>query len=229
MAKENENIDLAKKLLEQFEACRETLTMWRVDEYGNLQWVTDKYGRDRTYYVIEKNRLKRDYLLSHMISKMDANEFGQFVCAYFKACEMAGITELEVSLSGVFDRDFKFGDKVSPDVKANKVLSDAKAKDIAQGMADAIEDSISIDYIEKELLRLPFDKAYNVFGEMELLLISNAAWKERAPGIREKILEKKNEHAAPIINGNVYQNGAVHKDDSRNVNISGTSDLPKLK
>lgn len=49
--------------------------------------------------------------LTHMRGKMDADEFGEFACAYFKACEMAGIKELKVTLRGEFDRSFKFADE----------------------------------------------------------------------------------------------------------------------
>ena len=90
---------------------RQTLTMWRVDKDGNLVWVKTKNGTNKSYYIIEKNRLTEDDWLTHMRGKMDTDEFGEFACAYFKACEMAGITELKVKLRGEFDRSFKFADK----------------------------------------------------------------------------------------------------------------------
>ena len=46
-----------------------------------------------------------------MRGKLDAADFGEFACAYFKACEMAGIKELKVTLRGEFNRSFKFADE----------------------------------------------------------------------------------------------------------------------
>ena len=90
---------------------RQILTMWRVDEDGNLIWVKTRNGTNKSYYIIEKSQLKDGDWLTYMRGKMDADEFGEFACAYFKACEMAGITELKVKLRGEFDRSFKFADK----------------------------------------------------------------------------------------------------------------------
>ena len=89
---------------------REKLTMWRVDEHGNLIWVKNKFGTNENY-IIEKSQLMDDDWLTHMRGKMDADEFGEFVCAYFKACEMAGIKELKVKLCGEFNRSFKYADE----------------------------------------------------------------------------------------------------------------------
>lgn len=59
----------------------------------------------------KKSQLTEDDWLTHMRGKMDTDEFGEFACAYFKACEMAGIKELKVSLRGEFNRSFKFADE----------------------------------------------------------------------------------------------------------------------
>ena len=82
-----------------------------MDEHGNLIWLKNKYGTDKSDYIIEKNRLTEDDWLTHMRGKMDTDEFGEFVCAYFKACEMAGIKELKVTLRGDFDSSFKNADE----------------------------------------------------------------------------------------------------------------------
>ena len=52
-----------------------------------------------------------DDWLTHMRGKMDADEFGEFACAYFKACEMVGIKELKITLRGEFNRSFKYADE----------------------------------------------------------------------------------------------------------------------
>ncbi|MBR1656303.1 MAG: hypothetical protein IJ698_07835, partial [Prevotella sp.] len=78
---------------------------------GNLIWVKDKYGNNKSSYVIEKEELTDDDWLTHMRGKMETDEFGEFVCAYFKACEMAGIKELKVTLRGEFNSSSKFADE----------------------------------------------------------------------------------------------------------------------
>ena len=89
---------------------REVIDMWKVNKDGDLVWVKNKYGHNKSYYIITKERLNEEDWLSHMNEKMDAAEFGQFVCAYFKACEMAGIKELKVELRG-FNLSYKFSDE----------------------------------------------------------------------------------------------------------------------
>ena len=103
--------DLNDYLLDPSKDYRQTLTMWRVDKDGNLVWLKTKNGTNKSYYVITKEQLKEDDWLTHMRGKMDADEFGEFACAYFKACEMAGIKELKVTLRGDFNRSFKFADE----------------------------------------------------------------------------------------------------------------------
>ena len=103
--------ELKDYLLDPSKDYRQTLTMWRVDKEGNLIWVKTKNGTNKSYYIIEKSQLTEDDWLTHMRGKMDTDEFGEFACAYFKACEMAGIKELKVTLRGEFNRSFKFADE----------------------------------------------------------------------------------------------------------------------
>ena len=105
------SIDLSDCVLDPSKDYRQTLTMWRVDKDGNLVWVKTKNGTNKSYYIIVKEELTNDDWLTHMRGKMDADEFGEFACAYFKACEMAGIKELKITLRGEFDRSFKFADE----------------------------------------------------------------------------------------------------------------------
>ena len=112
MEKEKDLTDeLKDHILDPSKDYRQTLTMWRVDKEGNLIWVKDKYGNNKSSYVIEKEELTEDDWLTHMRGKMDTDEFGEFACAYFKACEMAGIKELKVTLRGEFNSSSKFADE----------------------------------------------------------------------------------------------------------------------
>ena len=112
MEKEKELTDELKDyILDPSKDHRQKLNMWRVDKDGNLIWLKNKFGTNKSYYVIMKEELMDDEWLTHMRGKMDADEFGEFACAYFKACEMAGITELKVTLRGEFNRAFKFADE----------------------------------------------------------------------------------------------------------------------
>ena len=112
MDKDKEMSDELKDfILDLSKDYREKLTMWRVDKHGNLIWLKNKYGIDKSDYIIEKRELMEDDWLTHMRGKMDTDEFGEFACAYFKACEMAGIKELKVALRGEFNQSFKFADE----------------------------------------------------------------------------------------------------------------------
>ena len=103
--------ELKDYILDPSKDYRQTLTMWRVDKHGNLIWMKDKYGNNKSFYVIEKEELTDEDWLTHMRGKLDTADFGEFVCAYFKACEMSGIAELKVTLRGEFNRSFKFADE----------------------------------------------------------------------------------------------------------------------
>ena len=110
--KQNKEIHegLKECLLDPTKDYRRELKHWKVDKDGNLVWLTDKQGNDKSYYVITKDELNDEDWLSHMKGKFDNEMFGEFVCAYFKACEMAGIYELKVSIFN-FNDTCKFADE----------------------------------------------------------------------------------------------------------------------
>ena len=112
MEKEKELKDELKDfMIDPSKDYREKLTMWRIDKDGNLIWVKTKNGTNKSDYIIEKSRLTEGDWLTHMRGKMDVDEFGEFACAYFKACEMAGIKELKVTLRGEFNQSSKYADE----------------------------------------------------------------------------------------------------------------------
>lgn len=80
------------------------LKNWKINENGDLVRTT------KFHYTITKDRLKEEDWLSHMAGKLNNEEYGEFVRAYFKACEMAGIKELNVHIYGM-DSSCKFIDE----------------------------------------------------------------------------------------------------------------------
>lgn len=59
--------------------------------------------------LIPKNRLNECDWISHMRQK-SYMDFGEFVCAYLKACELAGIKNLNISIYG-FNYACKYADE----------------------------------------------------------------------------------------------------------------------
>lgn len=101
-----------------------------------------------------------------------------------------------------------------------------QVEQMAQKMAAAVNASIPVENIEKELMRLLPGAAYDVFTQVNSLLTGNKAWMERAVDIKERILEKRDN--STIIKGNYYASGSHHDDKSRHIEIDKNDDLPKL-
>lgn len=59
---------------------------------------------------------------------------------------------------------------------------------MAQNMANAVMAAIPLEDIEKELLRLSPGISYDVFTQLNTLLIGNKAWSENASRIKDKVL-----------------------------------------
>ena len=64
---------------------------------------------------------------------------------------------------------------------------------MANRLKEALENSVPISEIEKQLLRLSPGTALDLCGKMTLMLSDNQAWMTNMPGIKEKILKKKDE------------------------------------
>lgn len=72
------------------------------------------------------------------------------------------------------------------------LLTDQMA-DMATKLKNALERSVPIDYIESQLLRLSPGAALDLCSKMTMMLSDNNAWMTSMPGIKEKILQKKEE------------------------------------
>lgn len=60
------------------------------------------------------------------------------------------------------------------------------------------ESSVSIDDIEKQLLGINPETAFNIYYELNTLLAGNRAWSNNTERIRIKILEKREQHEAKM-------------------------------
>jgi hypothetical protein len=110
----------------------------------------------------------------------------------------------------------------------NKVDSlNSQIEQMAQRMVNAVNASIPVGDIEKELLRLSPGTSYDVFTQVNSLLTGNKAWMERASDIKQKILSMRDNPT--IVNGNVYQSGATHDDRSKHIELGDNSNQLKLE
>lgn len=89
---EIKNVELSDCLVEidPTKDYRIPLEHYKVNEHGDLlTWYWGKW-----HVLIERERLAEDDWISHMRAK--TKDFGEFVSAYLKACELAGIKELKI-------------------------------------------------------------------------------------------------------------------------------------
>lgn len=85
-------IDLSDCLLDFTKDYREVLEHYTINEHGDLMVLRG----NKWHILIERERLSEDDWISHRKGK--CRNFGEFVAAYLKACELAGITELSIRL-----------------------------------------------------------------------------------------------------------------------------------
>ncbi len=96
MTKNQEIEELKKYLLDPRKDYRKELSKFRVNNNGDLQTMS-RDGRWET--LIPKQRLAEPDWISHMKEKGFVN-FGEFICAYFKALEIQGIRNLQIAICG---------------------------------------------------------------------------------------------------------------------------------
>lgn len=102
--------DLKDYLLDPSKDYRTTLKYWRVDKHGNLIWVKTKNGTRKGFYIIRKSELTDCDWISHMKTKLDLDEFADFLAGYFTVLERNGIQSIKVRIYG-FAHSFKFADE----------------------------------------------------------------------------------------------------------------------
>ena len=71
---------------------RKSLARYKVNDHGDLlTWYWNKW-----HVLIERERLAEDDWISHMRAK--TKDFGEFMAAYLKACELTEITVLNIRI-----------------------------------------------------------------------------------------------------------------------------------
>lgn len=97
----------------------------------------------------------------------------------------------------------------------------SQIQDSATKMAALVETSVPIKDIENELMNLPDGMAWDIFVNLNTLLITNAAWQKSAAGIRNRLLERMQKPAFMVQTTNYYASGATHEDRSQHVSVEG--------
>lgn len=92
-------------------------------------------------------------------------------------------------------------------------------QETAAKMAALVETSVPIKDIEKELMHLPDGMAWDIFGKLNTLLMTNMAWVKSAVGIRNKLLERMQTPTPTVQATNYYASGATHEDRSQHVSV----------
>ena len=76
-----------------------------------------------------------------------------------------------------------------------------QVRDLAERLSAAVKASVPIKEIEDELMKFPSWQALQIFGELNMMLIANAAWVARAVSIRNNIFAKQQQEM--LLNMNI--------------------------
>ena len=79
------------------------------------------------------------------------------------------------------------------------------------------EASVPISDIEEELMRLPEGMAWDVFGQLNNLLMANEVWAKNAVVIRNRILTRMNTPKPQVQAEHYYASGSTHNDGSKHI------------
>ena len=100
--------NLAKKGPYQSKDYRLELKQFKVNRRGDLLINRDGTDLNNWEVLIPKYRLTESDWISHMKEKAYCN-FGEFVCSYLKALEIAGVKTMTIDIYG-FDYACKYAD-----------------------------------------------------------------------------------------------------------------------
>ena len=162
----------------------------------------------------------KDKLVKHMARMEDIMKDTPQEDTLDELCHILFGNELEEMMQR---KHFQSYDELNCKVKQleNTVDTLNKAFDsIVEQLENAVKDNVPISVIENQLLRLGASTAWDVFCQLNALLISNKAWANHAAAISEKIMNMRNRESAFINKGNYYESGAQHNDHSHQLSIT---------
>ena len=84
---------------------RRELNQYKVNQRGDL-FIREN---NRWESLISRERLVEPDWIAHLCGRLSNREFGEFVCAYMKALEIAGVKNLTIAIYG-FDSACKYAD-----------------------------------------------------------------------------------------------------------------------
>lgn len=103
---------------------------------------------------------------------------------------------------------------------------------VVNRLKDAVESSVPISVIEKELLKMKPNIALGIFSQLNMLLTGEAVWTNSANDIKQKILEKRNIniekaniHVAMV--NTLENNGTLNDFDGAHITPQLTSEVAK--
>lgn len=97
--------DLKGYFLDPKKDYRRELNQYKVNKHGDLLIREN----NRWECHIRRERLAEPYWIAHLCGRLSNRELGEFVCAYMKALEIAGVKNLNIAVYG-FDSACKYAD-----------------------------------------------------------------------------------------------------------------------
>lgn len=115
------------------------------------------------------------------------------------------------------------------DEKANQLQNSveklaSEMEKVTKQFAEAVESRVSVDVIEKQLLRMPPSMAFTIFGNLCCILANDPAWTKIQAELSEKIIQKSEPEPSVINCGTYYADGANHEDHSHQVYLTTGND-----
>ena len=97
-------------------------------------------------------------------------------------------------------------------------------KKVTEQFAEAVESRVSVEVIEKQLLRMAPSMASTIFGNLCFILAKDPAWIKIQAELSEKIIQKSEPEPSVINCGTSYADGANHEDHSHQVYLTTGND-----
>lgn len=109
MQKQIEGVSLEGCFIDPNKDYRRELNQFRVNKHGDLLIRRNRTKLNDGWEIfISKNRLTESDWIAHIRTKAYC-DFGEFVCAYLKALEIAGVRNLSITIYG-FNDSCKYAD-----------------------------------------------------------------------------------------------------------------------